>query len=139
MITTADEFVELCTSDLEENNFRARNDRLPDEVCLNIITRFPEMRRWVAQNTTVSQSVLRILAEDPDWRVRWTVAAKRSTDMTLLAKLAEDPDEGVRRRVAFNKKTPDWILELLLNDSVEDISDHARRRLTVSRRMVSEA
>jgi hypothetical protein len=129
MIESAEEFVRLRTSDIQAEYDRAALEEVPEAVCLDVIARYPHMRRWIAHNKTVPLSVLWVLAADPDPGVRSRVAMKRKADPELLHVLAKDPDEGVRERVAYNAKAPRWILEMLVDDPVERIAERARERL----------
>lgn len=129
MIESAEEFVRLRTSLNQAEYSRAATEEVPEAVCPDVIGRFPEMREWIAHNKQVPVSILRILADDPDWQVRHMVAQKRKAPHDVLEKLARDTDEGVRARVAYNAKTPQWILDLLRHDPVELIADVARRRI----------
>jgi hypothetical protein len=129
MITSAEEFLELRTSDDPGLYLRAANDTAPEDVWLDVIARYPEMRKWVAHNKTVPLSILRLLAEDPDPAVRSMVAMKRKLDRSLFERLAEDADGGVRLAVVRNPKTPASVLALLTQDGWAEIADVARDRL----------
>jgi hypothetical protein len=113
MITSAKEFVEL----RDRDNERATFDSAPESVWLEVVERYPAHKEWVAHNKTVPLTILRILARDPDPRVRFAVAMKRKCDAGILERLARDEDETVRVRVARNQKTPAHILERLRNDT----------------------
>jgi hypothetical protein len=129
MISSAEEFVELRTSEVEAEYVRAATDDIPESVCLDVIARYPTMRRWIAHNKTVPQSILRILADDPDHDVRFFVAMKRKTDPEILRKLAQDTYESIREQIALNPKTPHSVLKLLVNDQVERIAETALQRI----------
>ena len=129
MIQSAEEFVELRTSENPELYTRAAQETAPEEVWLDVITRFPEMRVWVAHNKTIQTAILKILATDSDWRVRHMVASKRKTEPVILEQLAKDIDEGVRLAVAKNPKTPLHILEMLVHDQWETIAKEAKERI----------
>ena len=49
MIQTAEEFVELRSSEDPELYGRAANEPASEEVWLDVIQRYPEMKFWVAQ------------------------------------------------------------------------------------------
>lgn len=133
MLKTAEEFVRLRTSQDPNLYRRAAQEPASEEVWLDIVRKYPEMRKWVAHNKTVPNSVLQLLAEDPDDDVRWMVAQKRKADTNILEKLARDPSESVRQRVAFNPKTPDSLLNELARDPCEMIAQVARDRLARKR------
>lgn len=134
MITSAEEFVNLRSSDRKEEYLRAANDPAQDETWLDVIRRFPDMRIWVVHNKKVSLVVLDLLAHDPDPNVRAAVATKNKLSTELFDLLASDPDGGVRERLAYNKKTPVEVLSRLAQDSSEAVSSPASQRLNRSSR-----
>ncbi len=129
MIRSAEEFVELRSSEDPELYRRAANEVAPDEVWLDVIQRYPEMKFWVAQNKTVSMRILERLMGDPDDQVRWMVASKRKATAAMLEKLAEDANESVRLAVATNRSTPRVVLEKLTSDAWERVVEVAQQRL----------
>lgn len=129
MITSAEEFVRLRNSDLRDDYSRAADDDAPVAVWYDVISRFPEMREWVAHNRTVPLEILEILARDEEASVRATVAEKRKLSEDLFEVLSLDDDEMVRQRLAYNKKTPTYIIERLANDSVSLVRSVAIKRL----------
>lgn len=108
---------------------RAALEPAADEVWLDVIQRFPEMRRWVAHNKTVPEPILEVLAEDPDAEVRSSVAMKRKLSSELFARLAGDSEPHVRMRIALNQKVPEVILEMLAGDPDPDVAEAARERM----------
>lgn len=78
VIESAEEFVRLRTSDDPAEYNRAAQEQATESTWHDVIERFPDMRFWVAQNKTVPLSVLEILRQDPDDRVRHLVTSKRS-------------------------------------------------------------
>jgi hypothetical protein len=130
MITSAEEFVRLRLSENPDEYNQAARDTAPIEVWLEVIEKYPEMRKWVAHNKTIPDSVIEILANSPDSGVRFFVAAKRKTPPVILEKLARDSDESVRHQVALNAKTPAYILTILLDDDWEAVVESAKRSLT---------
>jgi hypothetical protein len=64
---------------------------------------------------------LRILAQDPDPKIRESVASSHHTPEDVMAELAADPDEGVRSCVARNEATPCDILRSLVDDESERV------------------
>jgi hypothetical protein len=129
MIFSASEFVRLRTSDDPEEYRRAASDEASEDVWIEIIENYSDMKIWVAGNKTVPLSVLSRLSDDPDPEVRFAVASKRKLDQSLIEKMACDKDESVRQRIAYNQKTPLEILELLAADSEEMVSSVAKKRL----------
>lgn len=129
MIQSAEEFVQLRTSEVEEDYHRAAHDQAPESVWLDVIREYPAMREWIPHNKTAPLTVLRILAEDHDPRVRMVVAGVRRAGDVILRLLATDVDSSVRRAVAFNAKAPGDVLETLVQDSYEHVAAPARSRL----------
>lgn len=126
---SAEAFVELRTStDLTEQD-KAAHASASVDVWLDVIRRYPDMRRWVARNKTVPLEVLRLLATDPDRHVRTMVAMKRKLTPDLLDMLADDLDESVRMRVARHRRTSRETLTRLANDPWPMIAAFASRRL----------
>ena len=132
MIGSAEEFVELRTSELRAEYLRATNESASYEVWLDVIQRFPDMRFWVAQNKTVTAEVLAVLARDPDPHVRLMVAMKKKLTNELFVLLAADQDDSVRASVAHNNKTPTEILNRLAEDQSPIVSAVARARLRLN-------
>jgi hypothetical protein len=129
MITSAEEFVALRLSKDPTMYNKAAHDSTTEEVWLDVIANYPDMKKWVAHNKTVPLSILRILADDPDPDVRVTVAMKRKCDAPLFEKLASDLNMSVRLAVAYNAKTPKEILLRLTQDSYERVAEVATDRL----------
>ena len=125
MIQSAEEFVDLRT----KNDPEATHGKALKSVWLAILNRYPDFKEWVVHNKTVPVSVLRLLASDPDQKVRYAVAMKRKCPHDILEILARDEDEMVRARVAWNASTPDDILELLRDDPIKEVAEPAAERL----------
>jgi hypothetical protein len=62
---------------------------------------------------------LRLLATDPDPKIRQSVASSYNTPADLFLLLAQDSDDGVRSCVARNEAAPCDILRLLAADPSE--------------------
>ncbi len=129
MIESADEFLRLRTSEDISEQARAAAEEASEETWLDVIARFPDMHEWVPINKTIPLSILRILADHPDWRVRTAVAAKRKLSEDLFELLSEDSSEIIRQTIAYNKKTPVRILQKLLSDPEEMVREAASRRM----------
>lgn len=119
MIRSAEEFVRLRESPDPEDRHRVAHEEAGEQVWLDIVRRFPDMRFWVAQNKTTPLDVLRVLGENADARVRGMVARKRRAPEDLLLRLARDPDAGVRNAVAYNAKASRAVLDVLAGDGAE--------------------
>jgi hypothetical protein len=129
MISSAEEFYRLRSSDSQTEYERAAHDSAPIEVWLLVIDTYPEMRQWVAHNKTVPVEVLAILARDPDAEVRFFVAMKRKLPEYLQLELARDADYTVRNRIVWNAKATKSVLEELSKDREENIRRKAMERL----------
>ena len=129
MISSAEEFISLRSSDDPTNNRRATAESAHVDVWLDVVSRYPDMKFWVAQNKTVPLIVLKVLARDEDARVRSLVAMKGSLSNELFLILSNDHDGSVRQRIAYNKKTPYDVLEFLSHDREELVAGPARERL----------
>jgi hypothetical protein len=129
MISSADEFVTLRSSSTKSDYDRAAHDTATDEVWLNVIEQFPEMRKWVAHNKTVPLFVLAVLSKDSDPTVRLMVAMKRKCPGEILMRFAKDSDESVRNAVAMNPGTTIDALKILALDEWAENAEIARQRL----------
>jgi hypothetical protein len=129
MIQSAEEFVRLRKSDKEHEYRRAAQEEAPVAVWMDVISQYPDMRRWVAQNKAVPTEVLALLAIDPDKQVRLMVAMKRKLTPEILEVLAADDDESVRLRVACHRRVPRTVLERLIDDPWARIREVAEQRL----------
>lgn len=129
MISSAEEFVFLRTSEIFEEYTRAAYDDASDVVWMDVISKFPEMREWVAHNKTAPLNILEILARDTNESVRSTVASKRKLSPELFDLLSQDKSEAVRERVACNKKVPIHILRRLVNDPTMFVREAALKRI----------
>src|SRR5688572_3047792 len=64
---------------------------------------------------------LRTLAEDPNPKIRESVASSYHTPLDVAERLARDPDEGVRACLARNETTSCDLLRELSHDSSEAV------------------
>ena len=131
MITSAQEFYRLRTSEIPDEYQRAACEDAPLIVWQDIISTMPGMREWVATNKTVPIEILEVLAGDVDGRVRSAVAMKRKLPEVLQVVLARDADETVRNRLACNKKATKVVLEILADDSEAFVRERALDRLKI--------
>lgn len=132
MIESAEEFVRLRKSDRPEDYNRAAHEEASIELWRDVISRYPDMRQWVAHNKTVPIDILAVLARDPDNHVRLMVAMKRKLTQEILETLAVDNDESVRLRVAMHRRTSREVLERLANDPWVRVREVAGRKLADS-------
>ena len=129
MIRSASEFLALRSSRITEEYWRAAHDTASEEVWIELIEKYPDMRFWVAHNRTIPLRIIKMLSEDKDTNVRCRIADKHTTDPSILLALVHDREASVRMRVALNKKTPAHILRGLLNDEWDSIVAVAQKRL----------
>ncbi len=133
MIGSAEEFARLRLSQVREEYERAAQEPAPPEVWLEVIERYPELRKWVAHNKTTSAEILQTLATDKDPDVRSAVAMRRSCPPDARVSLSMDRDERVRATVARNPKTSEELLRRMENDPSPFIRQLAADRLTSRR------
>jgi hypothetical protein len=129
MITSAEEFYKLRTSDNPEEYIRAAWDEAPIEVWRDILEKYEEMHFWVAQNKSVPIEILDVLSDSCEWRVRHMIGSKNRITENLQMKLSNDKEVLVRRSIVSNKKTVLRVLQVLANDEDEEIRSLARDRI----------
>lgn len=133
MITSAEEFVALRSSEIKVEYDRAALEEAPISVWREVIQKYPDYSRWVVHNKTVPLDVLEELcAVDADRR-RF-IARKRKLSIALFENLSKDLNSSVRIGIASNKKTPDAILERLFHDDNEGVARLARRNYAARKR-----
>ncbi|WP_312118023.1 hypothetical protein [Brevibacillus reuszeri] len=135
MITSAEEFVRLRTSENPEEYLRAAWSEAPLDVWYEIIQNYPDMSFWVAQNKSVPIEILTILAAHPEESVRSMVASKNKLPEELQIKLAIDPEFFVRQRIVYNKKATFKALQILTKDKDEELREQALKRISEGRYM----
>lgn len=128
-IESADEFVRLRYSSDPSDYQRAVSGEAAVGTWRDIINRYPDARKWVAQNKTVPLEILADLASDEDPEVRRFVAMKRKLTPELLDQLAVDDDEAIRMRVALHKNVSVDTLRRLRDDSWDRIREVVSERL----------
>lgn len=131
-IDRAEEFAVFCGS-YDQAVFRlAATCEADEEVWLDVLRRYPELKKNVAFNKNVPLSLLEILASDEDDDIREWVAGKRKLSRDLFERLADDRDPGVRSSIAGNPKTPIDVVEKLCRDAEDWVREEAL--LTLSKR-----
>ena len=132
VIGTAEEFVRLRNSTDPGDYLRAATEEAAEAVSLEVIRTYPDMCFWVAQNKTVSLSILAVLATDNDTRVRLMVAMKNKLSPELFELLSRDCEPGIREQPARNRNCPRSTLQTLSNDPVSQVAavaaDHLRQQ-----------
>ena len=129
VITSAEEFYRLRTSEIKQEYDRAAHDEAPLGVWLEIIQKFPEMHSWVAHNKTVPIEILEVLSRDENPQVRSAAALKRKLPEDIQLLLAQDKDFSVRERLVWNVKATDSVLRILAEDVELQIREKAKARL----------
>ena len=129
MIQSAEEFVRLRRSEIREEYTRAAFESISEEIAREVIQKYPDMAIWVVRNKTVPLSILEMLAEHPEYKVRSEVARKRKLSRALFEKLALDEDEMVRTSLTANRKLPLDILQQLAQDHCPDVAEAAKETL----------
>jgi len=128
MIRSAEEFKMLRESEHRDDYLRAAYDSATLEVWRDVLTKFPELSFWVAQNKSVPVEILESLALNEDSCVRCMVARKRKLPVSIMERLIEDTDESVRLALVRNPKLPMQLISRLVSDSWVEISRLARKR-----------
>jgi hypothetical protein len=119
VITSAEEFVKLRTSEDPAEYWRAAHEPASIEIWRDVVEQYPDMRFWVAQNKTVPLEILELLATDADSRVKHMVLVKRKITPAILDILSRDADENIRAGVARNGRTNLETVEMLSRDPSE--------------------
>jgi hypothetical protein len=118
MIKSADEFIRLRTSEIEEEYDRAARDTADISTWTEIIEKFPDFKKWVIHNNTVPMEILEILTLDEDPNVRSAVARKRKINDKIFVTLSRDKDENVRYALMCNTNlTVDKLKQIETSDS----------------------
>lgn len=80
-----------------------------------------DSRLRAANHPATLPTQLERLAQDPDWRVRKTVASNQRAPGHVLLGLASDQDARVRAALAHNLRAPVKATISLVNDPAEDV------------------
>jgi hypothetical protein len=81
----------------------------------------PKIRASAASSYHAPDDVYEALAKDPDAEVRSWVARNEGVSCDILRSLADDPDEAVRGFVAVNYFVPSDVMERLADDESETV------------------
>ncbi|MBT2557489.1 hypothetical protein J7E24_06805 [Hymenobacter sp. ISL-91] len=106
MITSAEGFIRLRTSELKEEQERASHDSASTSVWVDLIDNYPEYKVWVVHNKSIPIDILETLAKDEDAEVREAVARKRKINDKIFNWLAVDTNENVKYALICNTKLP---------------------------------
>ncbi|MFE5537673.1 hypothetical protein [Streptomyces sp. NPDC056492] len=122
---TEDMFAEIIdTDDHWLLHSLARNDRLPDRFRVRLAAHGDGSVRsaLVAHAATAPRAMLERLVDDPDPRVRGSLAKSQGTPADLRARLAADPDPGIRAALAGHwTKAPRAVRRILLTDPEAEV------------------
>jgi hypothetical protein len=86
----------------------------------------PKIRERVALDLHTPEDVRAALARDPDEGVRACVARNEATSCDILRSLADDPSEQVRGFLAVNYFVPDDTMERLRDDRSRTVRELVR-------------
>lgn len=125
MISSAEEFDRLCMSQIDEDIARSIQDSATQEIWQEILEKFPHRMSDVAQNLTIQDSVIYVIAGSENEVAKSLIAEKRRLPSDLFAVLGKDSSEVVRRKIASNKKTPIETLDDLTRDLISDVASVA--------------
>lgn len=87
------------------------NPNLPERVMLWLVEGKRPGYEMVLDNPSAPARVLRVLADDPDWGVRCSVAHHVNTPRDVLVKLAHDEEERVRETAFSRKDMPEYVYD----------------------------
>jgi hypothetical protein len=130
MIQSAEEFVRLRSSKDVRTWLSAYSEPAPEAVWMDVIARHPELKGDVASNRTAPDSIVRLLAADPDHGVRAVVSRRSDLPADLIERLSQDRDDGVRWTIAGNLRTAAAVRERLALDGSPKVADRARQILS---------
>lgn len=111
---------------------------LPRKTLLRFLQMGPWLAALVAKNPSSSQSLLRRLSMQEEWRVRQAVAANERLAPSLLRQMAKDPDRDVRLAAASNRSTPSEALQGLLGDPDDEVRQAVLANPTLDKQNLTE-
>jgi hypothetical protein len=118
MISSAEEFIKLRTSESKEEQDRATHDNAEVKTWNEIINKHPEYKEWVIHNKTIQIEILEQLTLDSDPKVRGAVARKRRINNKIFELLSVDKDENVRCALISNTNLSiEKLKQIEVNDS----------------------
>ena len=118
MIPDAAEFKWLRQNSDLQLQHRASYEPASHDTWIDVINKYPELRKWVAHNKTVPIEILDLLSTDECSQVRSTVARKRKITPEIAERMAVDKSEDVRYALLCNTNLP-WTIKttILTGDS----------------------
>ncbi len=131
MIVSAEEFIRLRKSSDPEEYRRAAHEEASNEVWLQVIKEYPEMKKWVIHNKSIPVEILDHLSKDIDPEVRRDVAAKRKIMGTVIfERLSKDKDENVRLELLRNRKLSVEMLRQINSSGSDYFEQEYKEKLT---------
>lgn len=116
MIKSAEEFIRLRTSEIQDEYDRAANDTADISTWTEVIEKHPDYKEWVIHNKTVPIEILELLTFDKNPNVRSAVARKRKINKRIFETLSKD--KNVRYALICNTNlTFDELKQIDTNDS----------------------
>lgn len=101
------------------------NPNLPERVMLWLVEGKRPGYKTVSDNPSATGRALRVLADDPDWGVRCSVAHHVNTPRDTLVKLARDDEERVREVAICNDNMPARVFdEVIVRDASKAATIH---------------
>ena len=101
------------------------NPNLPEHVMLWLVEGNRPGYEMVLDNPSATGRVLRVLADDPDWGVRCSVAHHTNAPRDVLVKRAHDDDERVREVALCNDNMPERVFdEVIVRDASKAATIH---------------
>lgn len=101
------------------------NTNLPERVMLWLVEGKRPGYEMVSDNPSATGRVLRVLADDPDWGVRCSVAHHAHAPRDVLVKLARDGEERVREVALINANMPERVFdEVIVRDASKAATIH---------------
>lgn len=129
MITTAEEFIKLRSSERPEEYARAAQEEASSQTWEEIIEKYPDYKKWVIHNKTVPIEILEKLAKDSNPSIRAEVARKRKINDVIFQILAADKNENVRYALACNSKLTVDKLQQIKKDGSEWFTNAVAERI----------
>ena len=127
MIDTLNQFLAL-VEEWEEGDAAAATATLDhelfsEELCFEIIEKYPYHTGLLVHNEHLSLPVLRKLARNRSEVVRSHVAQRETLDCELFETLSRDKAVAVRSCIAYNGKTPLAVLKKMYPDAVDVVNE----------------
>lgn len=101
------------------------NTNLPERVMLWLVEGKRPGYETVSDNPSATGRVLRVIADDPDWGIRCSVARHVNAPRDVLVKLARDDEERVREVALINANMPERVFdEVIVRDASKAATIH---------------